>query len=230
MAAKEIAACQHADCGVERVRIGHEQSPQRGLNLHPLSQSLENLRPLILVAWCLVAGCSEPVRGERGGGIHLDGSGAGDLARPRERNRLAAQLPNVGQKPECGLGGARDPICTHVERLLADLCFDEPVRASPKEKVRILSNGFASDVLHESWPKRGGPAERSIQGKERRSRRWEPASDLPGEQLLTLAKLDGDQGASTLVTIRESDPDLLRVRGAVDSDENHPERNGTMGS
>ena len=214
MAAKEIAACQHADCGVERVRIGHEQSPQRGLNLHPLSQSLENLRPLILVAWCLVAGCSEPVRGERGGGIHLDGSGAGDLARPRERNRLAAQLPNVGQKPECGLGSARDPICTHVERLLADLCFDKPVRASPKEKVRILSNGFASDVLHESWPKRGGPAERSIQGKERRSRRWEPASDLPGEQLLTLAKLDGDQGASALVTIRESDPDLLRVRGA----------------
>jgi hypothetical protein len=50
MAANEIAACQHADCGVERVRIGSEQSRQVRLNLHPVTQSLENLRPLLLVA------------------------------------------------------------------------------------------------------------------------------------------------------------------------------------
>ncbi len=50
MAAKEVAACQRAHYGVERVRVGLEQSNQVGLNLHPLTQSLENFHPLILVA------------------------------------------------------------------------------------------------------------------------------------------------------------------------------------
>ncbi len=56
MAAKEIAACQHADHGVERIRVGPGQVPQVGLNLHPLAQALENLRALLLVARCLVPG------------------------------------------------------------------------------------------------------------------------------------------------------------------------------
>ena len=96
MATNEIAACQDADYGVERVRIGREQSPEVWLNLHPLTQSLENFCSLLLVGWFLVAGGSEPVGGERGGRIHLDCSGSvGDLGGPCERNRVAGQLSNV---------------------------------------------------------------------------------------------------------------------------------------
>jgi hypothetical protein len=68
----------------------------------------------------------------------------------------------AGEEVEGGVGGAGDPVRTDVEGSFSERRRDDVVRATPKESVGSIGNGFAGAMDVQAVRELGWPSERCV--------------------------------------------------------------------